>query len=34
MLKLLPAFFRTARNEKPTKQEIDHLIKLIKETLS
>lgn len=26
----LPAFFRTARNEKPTKKEIDDLINLIK----
>lgn len=29
-LKLMPAFFRTVRNEKPTKQEIDALFKLIK----
>lgn len=27
----LPAFFRTLRNEKPTKEEIDNLIKLIKD---
>jgi len=26
----LPAFFRTIRNKKPTKKEIDQLIKLIK----
>ena len=26
----LPAFFRTLRNEKPTKQEIDRLIELIR----
>ena len=26
----LPAFFRTLRNKKPTKKEIDRLIKLIK----
>ncbi len=26
----LPAFFRTLRNEKPTKKEIENLIKLIK----
>jgi transcriptional regulator with XRE-family HTH domain len=26
----LPAFFRTLRNKKPTKKEIDQLIKLIK----
>jgi len=26
----LPAFFRTLRNKKPTKREIDRLIKLIK----
>lgn len=29
-LKLMPAFFRTLRNEKPTKDEINKLIKLIK----
>jgi len=29
-VKCLPAFFRTLRNEKPTKEEIDQLIKLIK----
>ena len=27
----LPAFFRTLRNKKPTKKEIDQLIKLIKD---
>lgn len=27
----LPAFFRTLRNKKPTKKEIDRLIELIKE---
>lgn len=26
----LPAFFRTLRNKKPTKEEIDHLVDLIK----
>lgn len=26
----LPAFFRTLRNEKPTKEEIDNLVRLIK----
>jgi transcriptional regulator with XRE-family HTH domain len=26
----MPAFFRTLRNEKPTKEEIDNLIRLIK----
>jgi len=26
----LPAFFRTLRNEKPTKEEIDHLIELVR----
>jgi len=26
----LPAFFRTVRNKKPTKKEVDQLIKLIK----
>ena len=29
-VKHLPAFFRTLRNEKPTKEEIDQLIKLIR----
>lgn len=29
-VKCLPAFFRTLRNEKPTKEEIDRLIELIK----
>lgn len=29
-VKYLPAFFRTLRNEKPTKQEIDKLIELIR----
>jgi len=27
----LPAFFRTLRNKKPTKKEIDRLIKLVKD---
>lgn len=26
----LPAFFRTLRNEKPTREEIDHLVELIR----
>jgi transcriptional regulator with XRE-family HTH domain len=30
MLELMPAFFRTLRNRKPTKEEIDKLIQLIK----
>lgn len=30
MLELMPAFFRTVRNRKPTKEEIDRLIELIK----
>lgn len=30
LVKLLPAFFRTIRNEKPTKKEIDALIDIIK----
>ncbi len=30
-IECLPAFFRTLRNEKPTKEEIDNLIKLIKD---
>lgn len=30
LVRALPAFFRTARNEKPTKKEIDDLINLIK----
>ncbi len=29
-VKYLPAFFRTARNKKPTKKEINQLIELIK----
>jgi len=29
-VKLLPAFFRTIRDEKPTKKEIEELFKLIK----
>jgi len=29
-VKLLPAFFRTIRDEKPTKQEIEALFKMIK----
>jgi len=29
-LKHLPAFFRTLRNKKPTKEEIDKLIELIR----
>lgn len=29
-VKYLPAFFRTIRNRKPTKEEIDELIKLIR----
>ena len=29
-VKSLPAFFRTLRNEKPTKEEVDQLIRLIK----
>lgn len=32
MMDLLPAFFRTIRNEKPTKEELDNLVELIKET--
>jgi len=28
--KYLPAFFRTMRNKKPTKEELDHLIELIR----
>jgi len=31
LIKTLPAFFRTIRNEKPSKEEIDELIKLLKE---
>ena len=31
IVKLLPAFFRTLRNKKPTKEEIDKLIELIKD---
>lgn len=30
IVKHLPAFFRTLRNEKPTKEEIDKLIELIR----
>ena len=30
VVEYLPAFFRTLRNKKPTKEEIDNLIKLIK----
>ncbi len=30
IIESLPAFFRTMRNKKPTKKEIDQLIKLIK----
>jgi transcriptional regulator with XRE-family HTH domain len=30
-VRCLPAFFRTMRNEKPTKEEINNLIKLIKQ---
>ena len=30
LVRALPAFFRTIRNEKPTKKEIDDLINLIK----
>ena len=29
-VKLLPPFFRTLRNKKPTKEEIDRLIKIIR----
>ena len=29
-VKCMPAFFRTLRNEKPTKEEIDSLIKIIR----
>jgi transcriptional regulator with XRE-family HTH domain len=29
-IKLMPAFFRTLRNEKPNKEEIDNLIRLLK----
>lgn len=32
LLQSLPAVFRTIRNEKPTKKEIDDLIKLIKKS--
>jgi len=31
VVEYLPAFFRTLRNKKPTKEEIDNLIKLIKD---
>jgi transcriptional regulator with XRE-family HTH domain len=30
VMKYLPAFFRTLRNKKPTKEEIDRLIRLIR----
>jgi len=30
MVDMLPAFFRTIRNEKPTKEELDRLLELIK----
>lgn len=30
VMKYLPAFFRTLRNKKPTKEEIDRLIELIR----
>jgi hypothetical protein len=30
LVNALPAFFRTVRNEKPNKKEIDDLINLIK----
>ncbi len=30
IVKLMPAFFRTLRNKKPTKEEIDKLVNLIK----
>jgi transcriptional regulator with XRE-family HTH domain len=30
MVQLMPAFFRTLRNKKPSKEEIDNLINLIK----
>lgn len=30
MLELMPAFFRTVRNKKPSKEEIDRLVNLIK----
>jgi len=30
MLQLMPAFFRTIRNKKPTKEELDTLMNLIK----
>lgn len=31
VVEYLPAFFRTLRNEKPTKEEIDRLVRIIKE---
>jgi transcriptional regulator with XRE-family HTH domain len=31
LLEMLPAFFRTSRGEKPLKEELDKLIKIIKE---
>lgn len=30
MLELMPAFFRTVRNKKPTKEDLDALVNLIK----
>ncbi|MDP3836795.1 MAG: helix-turn-helix transcriptional regulator [bacterium] len=30
LLQLMPAFFRTVRNKKPSKEELDSLMKLIK----
>lgn len=30
VIKLMPAFFRTLRDEKPSKEEIDNLVRLIK----
>jgi hypothetical protein len=30
MLELMPAFFRIIRNKKPSKEEIDRLVNLIK----
>jgi transcriptional regulator with XRE-family HTH domain len=32
MLELMPAFFRTVRSKKPSKEEIDRLVNLIKST--
>lgn len=31
-VRYLPAFFRTARNEKPTKEDVDKLIELIRKS--